>query len=107
MFDSSALFLIVAEGTLGKAEHTWSQAKALLESKLKFLASGITKEEMVNLLLVFLVTGSLTKSMETHIMEDLTEHGLKRLAEEMDSTLQLIHEMMLSHFQVCLVRQEK
>lgn len=94
---------IAAEETLGKAEHSWKQATALLGAKLKSVASNMTKEEMVHMLAVYLVAGSMTKSMETRILEELTEHGLKRLAEEVNSTLQLIQELVLGRFQVGMV----
>lgn len=59
-------------------------------------------DDLVDMLLIFLVSGSMTKSMETVLIEDLTEHGLKRLADDVDTSLQLINELVLGHIQVRL-----
>lgn len=90
------------ENTLKRAEQAWNEAASAVRVKLNLLAAGMPMDDLVDMLLIFLVSGSMTKSMETILIEDLTEHGLKRLADDVDTSLQLVNELVLGHIQVSL-----
>ncbi|GMH40882.1 hypothetical protein BSKO_08786 [Bryopsis sp. KO-2023] len=87
--------LQAAGDTLKKADQDWSQSFSSFRSKMRLLSSGLSHEDTVDTLIVFLVSGSLSESMESFFKENLTEHGLKRLADELDQSIQLLNELML------------